>query len=258
MDMSMNRGLKSKLQAGGVAIGSFIKAASPVLTEIIGMSGMDYILLDLEHSPVSMEEVENLVRAADSVGVCSIVRVAGHGEADILYALDKGPGGILVPMVSDKETAARVVNHSRFAPIGRRGMDIYSRAARFGYTPKKDYLSKANKEVLLAIQIEGEEGVDHLDDILSVDGLDIIYVGPYDLSQSLGIPGQVGDPRVVSMVEEIAQKARAKGRFTGIYVDDVETAHRYANLGVQFITISVDVRIFAQACDSIVRDFRTV
>lgn len=255
MDNSMNRGLKEKLQQGRPVIGPFVKAVSPALVEIIGMSGMDYVLLDLEHSPVSMEELENLIRAADVVGTCSMVRVPSREESDILHALDKGPGGILVPMVSTRDAAEHVVGSCRYAPVGHRGVDIYSRAARFGYTAKADYFLKANEEVVIAIQIEGKEGVDNLDDILAVEGVDIIYVGPYDLSQSLGVPGQVRDPLVVSKVEEIARKAKARGRYVGIYVDNVETAHYYANLGVQFITISVDVRIFAEACNAVVSDF---
>ena len=252
----MNRGLKKKLQEGQSVIGPFIKAANPALVEILGLSGMDYVLFDLEHSPVSMEELENLIRAADAVGTCSIVRVASRSESDILHALDKGPGGVLVPMVSSREAAVSVVNHCRYAPIGQRGVDIYSRAARFGYTPKDDYFLKVNDEVMIAVQIEGKEGVDNLDEILSVESIDIIYVGPYDLSQSLGVPGQIRDPRVVSKIEEIAHKVKERGRFVGIYVDNVETAHYYANLGVQFITLSVDIRIFSEACNSVVKEFR--
>lgn len=255
MDNSMNRGLKKRMQEGQPVIGPFIKAVSPALVEIIGMSGMDYVLLDLEHSPVSMEEIENLIRAADAVGTCSMVRVPSRDESDILHALDKGPGGVLVPMVSSRDAAEHVVDCCRYAPVGHRGVDVYSRAARFGYTSKAEYFLRANEEVMIAIQIEGKEGVDNLDEILSVEGVDIIYVGPYDLSQSLGVPGQVRDPQVVSKIEEIARKAKARGRFVGIYVDNVETAHYYANLGVQFITISVDVRIFAEACNSLVSEF---
>ena len=251
----MNRGIRKKLEEGGVVIGSFIKAANPALIEILGMSGMDYVLLDMEHGPVSMEKLENLIRAADAVGFCAFVRVAGHKESDILHALDKGPGGVLIPMVSNKTAAQQIVNYARYAPIGERGIDIYSRAARFGYIPKAEFFSKANKETLLAIQIEGEEGANNLDEILSVDGIDIVYVGPYDLSQSMGIPGQINDDRVIDKVKEITKTAKSRGKFVGVYVDDVETARLYAEIGAQFISISVDVRIFADACDSMVRAF---
>jgi len=212
MTISMNRGLKNKLEQGKAVVGPFIKAVSPALIEIIGLSGMDYVLIDLEHSPVSMEELENLLRAADSGDVCAFVRVAGHNESDILHPLDKGAGGLLVPMVSSGESAERIVHFSKFAPQGERGMD----------------------------------------------GIDIIYIGPYDLSQSLGIPGKVHDQRVVAKVEEIVAQAKEKDRFVGIYVDDIETAQRYIALGVQFITLSVDVTIFAQACDALIDKFEKI
>ncbi len=256
MKDSMNYSLKKKLEEGNVVIGSFIKAANPALIEILGMSGMDYVLLDMEHGPVSMEKLEDLIRAADAVGVCAFVRVAGQQESDILHALDKGPGGVLVPMMNNKADAQKIVKYARYSPIGERGIDIYSRAARFGYISKTDFFSRANRETLLAIQIEGEEGANNLDEILSVDGIDIVYVGPYDLSQSMGIPGQINDARVIDKVKEIAKTIAAKGKFVGVYVDDVETARLYAEAGVQFISISVDVRIFAEACDSMVQAFR--
>lgn len=255
MNDSMNYGIKEKLQRGDVVIGSFIKAVSPALVEILGMSGMDYVLFDMEHGPVSMERLEDLIRAADAKEICSFVRVAGHEESDILHALDKGPGGILVPMVSNKKTAQQIVNCARYAPLGLRGVDIYSRTARFGYIPKADYFQKANQETLLAVQIEGEEGVDNLEEILSVDGIDIVYIGPYDLSQAMGIPGQIHDEKVKNKVAEITKTAKSKGMVVGVYVDDVETARTYAKLGIQFISISVDVRIFAEACNSLVQAF---
>ena len=258
MTISMNRGLKNKLEQGKAVVGPFIKAVSPALIEIIGLSGMDYVLIDLEHSPVSMEELENLLRAADSGDVCAFVRVAGHNESDILHPLDKGAGGLLVPMVSSGESAERIVHFSKFAPQGERGMDIYSRSAKFGYISKAEYLARANEETLLAVQIEGTKGINNLPDILSVDGIDIIYIGPYDLSQSLGIPGKVHDQLVVAKVEEIVAQAKEKDRFVGIYVDDIETAQRYIALGVQFITLSVDVTIFAQACDALIDKFEKI
>jgi len=161
MTISMNRGLKNKLEQGKAVVGPFIKAVSPALIEIIGLSGMDYVLIDLEHSPVSMEELENLLRAADSGDVCAFVRVAGHNESDILHPLDKGAGGLLVPMVSSGESAERIVHFSKFAPQGERGMDIYSRLLRdriiFLGTPIDDAVANTIIAQLLLLTSEDAE-----------------------------------------------------------------------------------------------------
>lgn len=246
--------LKEKLLAGKAVFGPFIKSGNPGMIEVLGFSGFDYVLFDMEHSPFSMEHLEHMIRAAEIGGACPFVRVSSHDESAILHPLDKGAEGLLVPMVNDKATAERIVKFSKYSPMGRRGICIYSRAARFGYTPKQEHFQKSNSDILIAIQIEGQEGLNNLDEILTVDGVDIIYVGPYDLSQSLGIPGEVSDPRVLEKVKEICGKARAAGRYVGIYVDDVETAKKYQALGLQFITLSVDLRIFSQACNQVVSE----
>jgi len=246
--------IKEKLKDGQAVFGPFIKSGNPAMIEILGMSGFDYVLLDMEHSPFSIEHTEHMIRAAEIGGACPFVRVSSHDESAILHPLDKGARGLLVPMVNDKATAERIVKFSKYSPMGRRGICIYSRAARFGYISKQEHFRKSNSEILIAIQIEGQEGLNNLDEILTVDGVDIIYVGPYDLSQALGIPGEVSDPRVTDKVKEIFEKARAVGRHVGIYVDDVQTAKKYRQLGLQFITLSVDVTIFSKACNQIISD----
>lgn len=254
--MIKNTSLRAELKAGRTVYGPFIKACNAPLIEILGHSGMDYILLDMEHSPVSMEKLEDLIRAAEVAGIFPFVRVADVREADITHPLDKGARGLLVPMVNNRATAERVVQCAAFNPRGRRGMDIYARSARFGFSPKNEYLKRANTDLILALQIEGQEGISNLDDILEVEGIDIIYIGPYDLSQSMGLPGQVNDPRVIDEIRRICERVKKAGCHLGIYVDDVETAHRYREFGIQFITIMVDVVIFSRACNQLVADLR--
>lgn len=248
--------IKEKLQQGQPVVGPFIKACSPALIEILGLTGFDYALLDMEHSPVSVEQLEHLVRAAETTGLCPFVRASGISEAEILHPLDKGAVGLLVPMVNTKAEAEQVVHCAKYAPVGARGMDIYARSARYGAIPKAEYFAKANQETILAVQIEGTQGLENLDDILKVAQIDIVYIGPYDLSQSLGIPGQVQDPRVVEKIEVITTRTKESGKCVGIYVDDVETAKRYIDLGIQFITLSVDTTMFFQTCKTMIADIR--
>ncbi len=119
--------------------------------------------------------------------------------------------------------------------------------AKFGAIPKAEYFEQANRDTLIAVQIEGQEGLHNLSAIADADAVDVVYIGPYDLSQSLGIPGQVNDPRVIQCVEGIVSEVLARGKSAGIYVDDVPTAQRYLDIGIQFITLCVDTTIFFRA-----------
>ncbi len=248
--------LKAKMREGGFCVGPFMKSASAAIVEVSGYAGLDFVLLDMEHGPVSYETLEHHILAAERVGTAPIVRVGAITESAIIRPLDKGAAGVLVPHVDSKSMAADVIRFSRFAPQGERGMDIYSRAAQYGHVPRQEYLRRANEGTLLAIQIEGAEGLHNLDEILAVPGSDVVFIGPYDLSQSLGLPGQIDHPEVVRTVEQIVERVRKSGRYAGMYVDDIPAAQKWIGLGVQFIALSVDTVIYYQACKRLVAALR--
>jgi 4-hydroxy-2-oxoheptanedioate aldolase len=248
--------LKEKMRRGDFCIGPFLKAGSPQIVEVSGYAGLDFVLLDMEHGPLSYEKIEHLILAAERVDIAPIVRVEAITESAVIRPLDKGAAGILVPHVDSGEMARNVLRFSRFGPVGERGMDIYSRAAQYSHLPKKEYLQKANESTLLILQIEGSEGLNNLGDILAVSGSDVIFVGPYDLSQSLGVPGEIDHPKVVRAIEGIAETVRKSGRHVGIYADTVEAAQKWIKLGVQFIALSVDTAIYYQACKKLVAALR--
>jgi len=229
-----------------------MKSRDPAMVEIVGLAGFDFAILDMEHSALSIESVEDLIRMAEVRGIDSIVRVPEISESAISRPLDAGASGILVPHVDTKKQAEEVVFLSKFSPTGERGMDVYARAADYSCLPKEIFLKEANAGTLVIIQIEGKKGVENLDEISEVDGLDTIFVGPYDLSQSLGVPGQIDHPKVREKIREVVGKVRKAGRSLGIYVDDVETAKRWIDLGAQFIALLVDLVIFSQACRSLI------
>ncbi len=250
--------LMEKLAEEKPVFGTFIKAGSPCMIEVLGLSGWDYVLIDMEHSPFSVERLEHMVRASEVAGVCPIVRVAEQHVSSVLRPLDKGVGGLMVPMVGTADAAKMIVKSAKYYPLGDRGMDIYSRAARYGYKAKDDHLRESNNNTLVAVQIEGSDGVANLNEIVAVPGLDLIYIGPYDLSQALGVPGQVSHPLVLEKIQMISRIARASNRATGIYVDDISAAEKYYRLGVRFFTVSVDIKIFASACDDMVSRMRRI
>jgi len=243
--------LKEKLKHGENLYGPFWKTSACALVEILGNVGFDFFIIDMEHGPHSLETVEMLIRAGNISNVAPIVRVPENTENAILKPLDGGASGILVPHVSTKTEAQKVVSASKFYPIGERGIDIYARSANYGIIPKEKYLLEANEKMLVAIQIEGLEGVRGLKDILEVEGIDVVFIGPYDLSQSVGIPGQVDHPELISKMEKMVRLIRDAGIVAATYVDDPQTAKRWTDLGIQFISILVDVVIFHQGCQSL-------
>ncbi|MBA7554260.1 2-keto-3-deoxy-L-rhamnonate aldolase [subsurface metagenome] len=244
--------IKEKMNRGEFVVGPFMKSRDPAMAEIVGLAGFDFAILDMEHSALSIESMEDLIRMAEVRGIDSIVRVPEISESAISGPLDAGASGVLVPHVDTRKQAEEVVFLSKFSPLGERGMDVFARAADYSHLPKEVFLREANRKTLLIVQIEGKKGVENLDEILQVKGLDTIFVGPYDLSQSLGVPGEIDHPKVVEKIKQVVGKVRKAGLSLGIYVDDVETAKKWIDLGVQFIALLVDAVIFFRACQSLV------
>lgn len=248
--------LKEKLKHGENVYGPFWRTSACALVEILGNVGFDFFVIDMEHGPHSVETVGMLIRVANMSRVAPIVRVPENTKSAISRALDRGATGILVPHVSTKAETQKVVSASKFFPNGERGMDIHGRPANYGMVSKEQYLSEANQNTLVAIQIENLQGVKGLKDILEVKGIDVIFIGPYDLSQSMGIPGQVSHPELISEMEKMVKLIRGAGTVAGIYVDDPQTAKRWTDLGVQFISILIDVLIFYQGCKSLLEKLK--
>lgn len=231
-------------------IGIFSKTTDSNFIEALGHSGMDFVILDQEHGPIHDETLHNHVRAAKTGGMLSVVRVRGVNANAIGSALDAGADGVQVPNISTAEEARKAVDSARFHPQGNRGMCRFVNAAAFGSTPKEEYFLQANKK-LLVLQVEGEKGISNLDEILEVEGFDILFIGPYDLSQSLGIPGQIDHPEMQKTMGEMARKVKKKGMRLGSFADSMDIARELKRTGFDYLSYSVDVNIFLEAARSI-------
>jgi len=250
--------LKEKLQKGQNTIGPFMKFTDPAAVEIAGLAGFDFVIIDMEHGPVSFERAQDLIRAAQLRNITPVIRVPENREIYIQRALDIGAVAIQVPQISTVEDAERVAVASKFHPKGARGVCRFVKAANYSSTPKAEYFVNANEDVLTLIHIEGLEGIKNLPEIVKVEGIDVIFLGPYDLSQSCGVPGQVDHPFVIEKMTEAVQLAHANGKFVGTFVENIETASKWAKLGVQYLSYSVDVGIYLQACIKIVDESKLV
>ncbi|MDR1981444.1 MAG: aldolase [Tannerellaceae bacterium] len=250
--MKQLKAFKEKLAKGEAVYGPFMKTVDAAFVECAGYSGFDFVILDMEHGPVGFSGLQQLIRGAEASGILPIVRTYDSSETAVSKALDLGAKGIQAPQIQSAEEAEEVVRVAKYFPDGERGVCRFVRAANYSSTPRNDYFKEAN-EALVILQVEGRQALDQLDSILSVKGLDILFIGPYDLSQSLGVPGQVSHPVVVEAIGKITEQAKKAGVVTGVFCDTFEAAALWRKAGIQYLSYSVDVGIYTEACTQIVR-----
>ena len=247
--------LKRKLQRGEVVLGPFMNCAYPAFIEICGHAGFDYAIIDMEHGPLNTLVAEDLCRAADGVGLAPIVRVRKNDAPQIQRALDIGSAGVQVPQIETKEDAEATVRGAKYRPHGSRGLSFYTRAGV--YTAEGTQITdKMNEESMIVVHVEGVRGAENLEEIVGVAHIDVIFLGPYDLSQSLGIPGQVRDPRVMDLMTKCVGTIRKSGKAVGTFADNPEIAKGWIDAGAQYISLGVDVGIFLHACQALVKGVR--
>lgn len=231
--------IKHKLQEGGTVICIGPGFPSPELVEFLGYVGFDCIFLDAEHGVIGVERAQEMVCAADAAGVSTLTRVPKNDPAVILGYLETGTGGVIVPHVNTADETQAVVQAVKYGPQGMRGAHSATRAADYGLTQSgAEYFAQANRETLVAIMIEELTALQNLDEILSVPGLDLCFIGPGDLSMSMGYPGQPGHPDVQAQVNRALQKIRAAGVATGTVAGDGQEVRRLFERGFQFALVS--------------------
>lgn len=227
-------------------IGIFSKTTDSNLVEAIGQSGIDFIIFDQEHGPISNETLYNHVRSSKLSGIKSIVRVSSNTHHLIGSALDTGADGVQIPNISSYEEAKLAIESARFHPIGERGVCRFVRAANYGMQNKKKYFENSNSKLLI-LQVEGENGISEIDKILELGGFDILFIGPYDLSQSLGVPGEVDSPRVLNLIKNVSEKIQKSGKIFGTFTDSLSLVKQMKTLGCKYIAHSVDMNLFAES-----------
>ena len=219
-------------------LGALLSMSAPQVAEIITLAGFDWVFIDMEHSAMSLESVQNAIQIMEGK-VLTIVRVPGNDEVWIKRILDTGCDGILVPMVNSADEAKRVVQASKYPPEGRRSVGL-ARAHKYGAS-FDEYVSNANKELVVMIQCEHKEAVKNFDEILKVDGIDSVFIGPYDLSASMGLTGQISHPDVKNAIAQVKEKCLRAGRPYGIFSMNMETLKHEIKDGCTFLLSGVDV-----------------
>ena len=236
---------KNWLNSKATHVGPFVRIAKPEVIEMLALAGFDFAVLDIEPGgTMNINDVYPLILAAENKGIKLIARIPGVQEMHIKWLLDLGIGGLQIPHIKTKDDALRAVEYSKFSPMGERGLCRFVRAAEFSNTSKEKYINEANSKSLLILQIEGTEGARNIEDISSVNGIDIIFIGPYDLSQSMGLTGQIWHPDVVNEITRIVGICTQKGVATGVFTDTPDGIKRWSELGVKYLNYRIDTEMF--------------
>ena len=209
--------MKAKLAAGNPALGMSIMIPSPQLVEMAAGAGFDWVLIDCEHGTITRESAELMIMAAEASGITPIVRPRTKAHQDIVELMDCGAAGVQVPHVITGDDARAAVDAVKFHPAGRRSLAAGTRASGYGYKGSMgDFTQTANKETLVAVQIEDEAALGHVDEILKVEGIDVFFIGPSDLSQSMGFPGNPKAEPVAAAIDRTLKTIVAAGKTPGM------------------------------------------
>ena len=232
--------LKEKLTARKHVFGTWSMLGSASLINTIGYSGLDFVIIDMEHGPMAYETVENQLYAAEVTGLSPIIRLGEGSESSILHALEIGAQSIMVSHVSIPEEAQRIVYSCLYQPEGDRGLSPFTRNHGYSDVDLASKLEHANEQIFVGVLVEGKQGLDNLEKICEIPKLDMVYIGVYDLSQSVGASGDVRHPKVIKLVKDCVRIIESKGKVAGSVARDKDYIKMLFDAGFRFISYRCD------------------
>ncbi len=253
----MKNKLKEKLLGGGTALGTFMMTSSLDTAEILSYTGVDCIMIDGEHGAMSMETAGKMVAVVRNSKAAPLLRIALNDMALAKTGMDTGAEGLMIPMINTKEEAERAVSYCKYPPDGVRGMGP-GRAVLFGAPAEevKDYYVKANDEVMVILQIEHRDAVENIDEILSVPGIDIAFVGPFDMSASMGLTGQINHPDVQESCRKVVSACKKHGVIPGIMTWS-GGMDQHLEMGFKFLIAGIDGQILYNGMKRLVNEYES-
>jgi 2-dehydro-3-deoxyglucarate aldolase/4-hydroxy-2-oxoheptanedioate aldolase len=250
----MSLDFKKRLAGGDTMIGTIMSLPSLEVAEILSNSGFDWLFVDMEHTPLDFQLVQRVLQVADSRVSC-LVRVPSPQEAWVKKCLDMGASGIIFPQVNSAEQARRVVEVCKYPPLGKRSVGI-ARAHAYGMK-FDEYMTRANEDIAIVVQIEHIDAVNAIESISKISGIDAFFIGPYDLSASLGKTAESDDPQVQAAIARVEQCVKAEGLPLGIFGTDVAAVEKYVASGYQLVAVGLDTMLLADAAAAIIRTLRS-
>jgi len=250
--------LKSKLEKGVQTIGTWNIINSAVVADVISSCNLDFLVVDGEHGSFSYETAQNIVLACESNNVSPIMRIGEITENNILRALDIGVHGIQIPCISSCSELDKVVNFSKYPPKGKRGFSPFTRSGLYDQSNASKMTSIANKNTLLIAGIENMEGIEVLPKLLEFEDLDIVFIGLYDLSKSMGIPGQIEDKKILTILDDIIKETHNAGKKIGTIATSLEFLKLLKNKKMDYITYSVDTGMLKNVYKDLLSNFKNI
>lgn len=244
-----------KSSGGHPPIGTWIASASPLVAEAVGHSGFDWGLLDMEHSPLDLTTLLSLLQAVGNTKLVPVVRVPSNDPVIMKRVLDLGATTLSVPFIESAEQARQAVAATRYAPHGVRGLDLHCRAARFGLAPA--HLRTFNQNIGIIAELETVSALAELEAVAAVEGIDALFVGPGDLSASLGYTGQLTHPAVLNAMAQAVQRAKRLGKPVGTVGATPEVVAQYRAIGFDFVAVGSDVSLLMRAAHAAIASLRT-
>jgi len=245
--------IKQALQNGKQVFGTWCLIPSPEVINILAKAGLDFVLIDMEHGPMDFVVAQRMVLAAEVEGCEAIIRVPRNDETDILRALDTGASGVIVPHIESAPDCKSAISYMKYPPVGVRGFSPYARAG--GYTSRADHTVLENARLITGIIIEGKFGFENLASILDTPDLDLVYIGTYDLSVALGVPGETRNKKVIDYLESSVALVRRSGKAAGCLFHDLKELDYFKEIGIKFLTYKVDASVLYDGF-SFVRDLK--
>jgi 4-hydroxy-2-oxoheptanedioate aldolase len=247
----MVKNFKEQILSNKTMVGTWSIIPSLDIYDIISMTKFDFLIADMEHGPFNIETIHQFVSFLESKDITPIVRVPKLDESYILRILETGISAIQVSHISNREEALRFVQYSKYPPIGIRGLSPVSRAAKYDYTGEMTHTINQNDKLTLILNIEGKDGIDNLDEIASLSGVDIIFLGIYDISQFVGTPGNIYHPDVKEIIESATEIILKHGKTAGCFAKTIEDIIYFQELGIKYITYQADAPIIRDTFFSI-------
>ncbi|MEM1526693.1 MAG: aldolase/citrate lyase family protein [Ignisphaera sp.] len=250
----MSKNLKRKLKNKELTLGTWITIAHPDVVEVLSTLPLDWMVFDLEHAPIDISTLEVLLMGVRNPDIATITRVPWNDMVFIKRVLDVGSTGIMVPWVNSRSEAENVVRYARYPPAGIRGVGP-RRCILYG---ARDFLNYYRyfeaEELVISVQIETKESIENVEDIAATDGIDVLFVGPMDLTVNLGIPMQYDHPKYIEALQRIVKACQKYDKVSGIYAFDVDFAKKHIAMGFRFVSLMSDTSILRSSMDKIIKE----
>ncbi|MGI6036861.1 MAG: HpcH/HpaI aldolase family protein [Limnochordia bacterium] len=249
--------LKAKLKSGEAVIGTMVsELRTPQVGQIMANAGFDFMYIDMEHSPLNMETVADMILGAKYAGIPTIVRTPGIDRCALARPLDSGADGVLCPQTETREQVENIVAWTKYYPLGQRGMALSRAHSRYRSVKAQEYCPEANDSTVVVIQIESKNAIATLDQLVSVEGVDAAFIGPADLSQTYGLPGQANDPQIVEDLHKFIKICQDHDVVPGIHVYNPTDLRRWYDAGMRLFAMRNDISMLSGAAAQAVAESR--